>query len=58
MLHDFVEYIFTYILLNMILHCYISFLWQAALLHDTIEDTDTSLEEIKKNFGEKVAGKQ
>lgn len=28
---------------------------QAALLHDTIEDTETTLEEITLNFGEKVA---
>lgn len=28
---------------------------EAALLHDTIEDTDTSLEEIRKHFGKKVA---
>lgn len=27
----------------------------AALLHDTLEDTDTSFDEIKKRFGEKVA---
>ncbi|MBC7475074.1 MAG: HD domain-containing protein [Candidatus Sericytochromatia bacterium] len=27
----------------------------AALLHDTVEDTDTSIEEIKKLFGDKVA---
>ena len=24
---------------------------QAALLHDTVEDTDTSLEEIEEHFG-------
>ena len=28
---------------------------QAALLHDTIEDTDTTLEEIKQVFGDNVA---
>ncbi|XP_050395887.1 guanosine-3',5'-bis(diphosphate) 3'-pyrophosphohydrolase MESH1 [Patella vulgata] len=28
---------------------------QAALLHDTIEDTDTTLDELKKEFGEEVA---
>jgi (p)ppGpp synthase/HD superfamily hydrolase len=27
----------------------------AALLHDTVEDTDTSIEEIRKEFGNKVA---
>ena len=27
---------------------------QAALLHDTVEDTDTTLEEIEEHFGEKV----
>lgn len=27
----------------------------AALLHDTIEDTDTTLEEIKEKFGKRVA---
>lgn len=26
----------------------------AALLHDTIEDTDTSAEELRKHFGEKI----
>ena len=26
-----------------------------ALLHDTIEDTDTTYEEIKENFGEDIA---
>ena len=29
---------------------------KAALLHDTVEDTDTSIEEIKEEFGEKIAG--
>ncbi|KAK6617504.1 Guanosine-3',5'-bis(diphosphate) 3'-pyrophosphohydrolase MESH1 [Polyplax serrata] len=29
---------------------------QAAILHDTVEDTDTTFEEIASNFGEKVAG--
>lgn len=28
---------------------------QAAILHDTVEDTDTSLEEISEEFGEEVA---
>jgi len=28
---------------------------QAALLHDTVEDTDTTLEEIEANFGAHVA---
>jgi len=28
----------------------------AALLHDTVEDTDTTIEEIKKEFGKYVAG--
>ncbi|XP_023330134.1 guanosine-3',5'-bis(diphosphate) 3'-pyrophosphohydrolase MESH1 [Eurytemora carolleeae] len=28
---------------------------QAALLHDTVEDTETTLEELKIHFGEKVA---
>lgn len=28
----------------------------AAVLHDTVEDTDTSIEEIKENFGEEIAG--
>ncbi|SNW61911.1 metal-dependent phosphohydrolase [Orpheovirus IHUMI-LCC2] len=27
----------------------------AALLHDTVEDTDTTFEELKKEFGEKIA---
>ena len=27
---------------------------QAALLHDTIEDTDTTLEEVQKHFGKIV----
>ncbi|KAI4457482.1 guanosine-3'5'-bis(diphosphate) 3'-pyrophosphohydrolase mesh1 [Holotrichia oblita] len=29
---------------------------QAALLHDTVEDTDTSFEEIEQHFGTKVRG--
>jgi len=29
---------------------------QCAILHDTIEDTDAGYEDIKTNFGEKVAG--
>lgn len=29
---------------------------QAALLHDTVEDTDTTIDEIKEHFGEEVAG--
>ncbi|MBR0542772.1 MAG: bifunctional (p)ppGpp synthetase/guanosine-3',5'-bis(diphosphate) 3'-pyrophosphohydrolase [Clostridia bacterium] len=28
---------------------------QAALLHDTVEDTDITLDDLKKNFGEEVA---
>ncbi|MBC7804507.1 MAG: bifunctional (p)ppGpp synthetase/guanosine-3',5'-bis(diphosphate) 3'-pyrophosphohydrolase [Candidatus Parcubacteria bacterium] len=28
----------------------------AALLHDTIEDTATTLDELRENFGERVAG--
>jgi len=28
----------------------------AALLHDTVEDTDTSFEELEKHFGKAVAG--
>lgn len=28
---------------------------QAALLHDTVEDTDTTLDEIKEHFGDEVA---
>ena len=27
----------------------------AALLHDTVEDTDTTLEEIQEQFGSKIA---
>jgi guanosine-3',5'-bis(diphosphate) 3'-pyrophosphohydrolase len=26
----------------------------AALLHDTVEDTDTTIDDIKDNFGEKI----
>lgn len=26
----------------------------AAILHDTVEDTDTTLDEIEDNFGEKI----
>ena len=33
----------------------INFAIQAAILHDTIEDTDTNYEEIKQMFGEPVA---
>ena len=29
---------------------------QAALLHDTVEDTDTSIEDLKGEFGAEVAG--
>ncbi|XP_014780413.1 guanosine-3',5'-bis(diphosphate) 3'-pyrophosphohydrolase MESH1 [Octopus bimaculoides] len=29
---------------------------QAALLHDTVEDTDTTLQEIEDHFGKEVAG--
>lgn len=32
-----------------------SHLVQAALLHDTVEDTDTSFEELRANFGDTVA---
>jgi guanosine-3',5'-bis(diphosphate) 3'-pyrophosphohydrolase len=28
----------------------------AALLHDTVEDTETTVEEVRANFGEKIAG--
>lgn len=28
---------------------------QAAVLHDTVEDTDTDLEEIAREFGDEVA---
>jgi len=28
----------------------------AAVLHDTVEDTDATIEEIKENFGEEIAG--
>ncbi|XP_034248287.1 guanosine-3',5'-bis(diphosphate) 3'-pyrophosphohydrolase MESH1 [Thrips palmi] len=28
----------------------------AAILHDTVEDTDTTLDEIKKEFGHQIAG--
>ena len=30
---------------------------RAALLHDTVEDTDTTFQEIGDNFGEEVEGK-
>jgi (p)ppGpp synthase/HD superfamily hydrolase len=30
--------------------------FQAALLHDTIEDTETTLEELNEEFGPRVAG--
>ena len=33
-------------------------LLQAALLHDTVEDTDTTIEEIAQTFGDRVAGEQ
>lgn len=33
----------------------LSFAVQLALLHDTIEDTETTFEEIENNFGSKVA---
>jgi guanosine-3',5'-bis(diphosphate) 3'-pyrophosphohydrolase len=29
---------------------------QAAILHDTVEDTDTSFEEIEENFGKEIRG--
>ena len=29
---------------------------QAALLHDTVEDTDTSPQELQDTFGQRVAG--
>lgn len=32
-----------------------SFIIQAALLHDTVEDTDTTIEELEARFGKKVA---
>lgn len=28
----------------------------AAILHDTVEDTDTTIDEIKREFGHQVAG--
>jgi GTP diphosphokinase / guanosine-3',5'-bis(diphosphate) 3'-diphosphatase len=28
----------------------------AALLHDTIEDTDTTIDELRREFGERIAG--
>jgi guanosine-3',5'-bis(diphosphate) 3'-pyrophosphohydrolase len=28
---------------------------QVALLHDTVEDTDTTIKELKENFGENIA---
>ena len=31
--------------------------FQAALLHDTVEDTNTTIEEIAQEFGQTVAGK-
>ena len=36
-------------------HDITSFVIIAALLHDTIEDTDTTLEEIERKFGNKVS---
>ncbi|WP_108868733.1 HD domain-containing protein [Aquimarina aquimarini] len=33
----------------------INFAIQAAILHDTIEDTNTNFEEIKNEFGERIA---
>ena len=30
---------------------------RASLLHDTVEDTDTTFQEIRDNFGEEVEGK-
>lgn len=30
--------------------------FQAALLHDTVEDTNTTFEEIQEHFGEEVTG--
>ena len=35
--------------------CYVCmYVVQAAVLHDTVEDTDTSLEELEKVFGQQV----
>lgn len=33
----------------------IEIVWAASILHDTLEDTDTTYEELVKNFGERVA---
>ena len=33
-----------------------AFVAQVALLHDTVEDTDTTLEELNSRFGAEVAG--
>lgn len=33
----------------------LNFAIQLAVLHDTLEDTDTSFEELKENFGERIA---
>ena len=33
-----------------------SIIFQAALLHDTIEDTPTTLDELQKEFGSRIAG--
>ena len=40
------------------LYFWVSFciILQAALLHDTVEDTDTTFQEILDNFGEEVEG--
>jgi (p)ppGpp synthase/HD superfamily hydrolase len=33
-----------------------SIIFQAALLHDTIEDTETTLEELQQEFGSRISG--
>lgn len=33
-------------------------LFQAALLHDTVEDTETTMDELRQEFGDRVASKR